>query len=362
MQLAVALTDDQERNRIGGVCGERRTVLLVHLVCVAVVGGQQNGAMHRENLLDDLAGTGVDCFHCFDSGIEYTGVSNHVAVCVVEDDNVVFAAVQTGKQLIGDFVCAHLRLQVVGCNLWRVDQCAVLAFRDGFHAAVKEEGNMCVLFGFCDAQLGQSFFGDIFAKGVVQTLRFEGNLYVWHGGIVLGHADIVQREEFAGKSVEVRINQGAGDLSCTVWTEVKEDDRIICRDSAFFRIADHAWNDKFVGDFVCIGIRHRLDGIFTEDAFAANQHIVCFFDTFPAVVAVHCIITAHYRSNFSNSKFGTFILELLYKVLAGGRRNISSVHEAMNIDVGEVVFLCHFQQTIQMFDVTVYATVGQKPH
>ena len=57
VQLAVGVlfADDQKWHRIGGVCGERRAVLLIHPVGVAVVGGQQNGAVHRQDLLHHLA-------------------------------------------------------------------------------------------------------------------------------------------------------------------------------------------------------------------------------------------------------------------------------------------------------------------
>ena len=103
-------TDDQERNRVGGVRGEGGTVRLVHLVGVAVVGGQQHRAAHRERLLDDLARTLVHRFHRLDRRVKYAGVADHVAVGKVEDDHVIFAAVQPGEQLVGDQVGAHLRL------------------------------------------------------------------------------------------------------------------------------------------------------------------------------------------------------------------------------------------------------------
>ena len=130
MQLAVGVlfADDQKWHRIGGVCGERRAVLLIHPVGVAMVGGQQNGAVHRQDLFHHLAYAAVHRLYRLNCRIEYTGVSDHVAVSKVEDDNVVFSAVQTGKQLVGHLIGAHLRLQIVGGNLRGVDECAVLPF------------------------------------------------------------------------------------------------------------------------------------------------------------------------------------------------------------------------------------------
>lgn len=114
--------------------------------------------VHRQNLLHHLAHAAVHRLYCLDCRIEYTGVSDHVAVGKVEDDNVVFSAVQTGKQLVGHLIGAHLRLQIVGGNLRGVDECAVLPFRNGFYTTVKEEGDVRILFGFGNAQLMQSLF------------------------------------------------------------------------------------------------------------------------------------------------------------------------------------------------------------
>ena len=241
--------------------GEGGTVRLVHLVGVAVVGGQQHRAAHRERLLDDLARTLVHRFHRLDRRVEYAGVADHVAVGKVEDDHVIFAAVQPGEQLVGDQVGAHLRLQVVGRNLRGVDQRAVLARGYRLHAAVEEEGDVRVLLGLGDAQLLQALLGDVFAKGVVEALRLEGNLYVRHGRVVLGHADVVQREEGALETGKVRVNQRAGDLAGAVWTEVVEDDRIICGNPSLRRVADDNRHDEFVGDFGCVGVLDRLCSI-----------------------------------------------------------------------------------------------------
>ena len=221
---------------------------------------------------------------------------------------------------------------------------------------------MSIFFSFSDTQLGQSLLGNVFTEGIVQALWFEGNLYVWHGSIVLGHADIAQREEVTGKAGKIRVNQSAGDLSCTVRTEVIEDNRVVCRNSAFLWIADNAWNNKFIGDIVCIGISHCLYSIFADNTFTANQNVVCFFHTFPTVVAVHCVVTSHYRSDFANAKFGTFVLQLFNKLFAGSWRNVTTVHEAMNIYFGKSMFFSQFQQAVQMFDMAVYAAVGQQSH
>jgi len=120
-----------------------------------------------------------------------------------------------------------------------------------------------VLLGLGNAQLLQALFGDVFAKGVVETLRLEGNLHVRHGRVVLGHADVVQREEGALETGKVRVNQRAGDLAGAVWTEVVEDNRIICGNPSLRRVADDNRHDEFVGDFGCVGVLDRLCSIST---------------------------------------------------------------------------------------------------
>ena len=71
--------------------GEGRTVGLLHLVGVAVVGGQNQNAVHLFDGPGGAAYAGIHRFHGFDGRVHKPGVANHIAVGVVEDNHVVFA-------------------------------------------------------------------------------------------------------------------------------------------------------------------------------------------------------------------------------------------------------------------------------
>ena len=67
---------------------------------------------------------------------------------------------------------------------------------------------MSILFRFSDPQLGQPLVRNILAKGICQGLGFKRHLDIGHFGIVLSHADKIQREKsvFTDKPIKVRIH------------------------------------------------------------------------------------------------------------------------------------------------------------
>ena len=325
-----------------------------------MVSGQKNGTTQFQSLIHDAAYAGINGFHCFYSSFKDAGVTNHIAVCIVDDDNIVVA--QTFLQSVSHLVSTHLRLQVVGCNLWRVDEAAIFARIYGFYAAIEEEGNVSILLRFSNTQLFETFVGDIFAEGIFQTLWVEGNLYVWHGCIVLGHTGVAEREEAfcSFKAVECFINQSAGDLSCTVRTEVKEDHGVVSRDAAVF--IHNNRNNELIGNAVGVGICHCFYRVGFFHADAVNHGIIGFADTFPTIIAVHCVVATADGCDFAHAQSVQFSLQLFHIILTGGWRNVAAVHEAVNVNFLQTLFFCHRQQTKEMLNVAVYTAVRQQTH
>ena len=103
------------------------------------------------------------------------GVADHVRVGDIADDHVVPPRADVLAQARGQLRTAHLRLQVVGGDLRRRHQHAVLARLRRFPAAAEEERHVRVLFGFGDAQLGQAVGGQHFRQRVVQIVGAEGH-------------------------------------------------------------------------------------------------------------------------------------------------------------------------------------------
>ena len=95
-------------------------------------------------------------------------MTDHVAVRVVADDDVVLAALDGRNQLVGQLFGAHLRLQVIGSHFRARHDFAIFAGEAGLFATVEEEGDVGVLLGLGDAQLGLSLLGQPLTQGVDQ--------------------------------------------------------------------------------------------------------------------------------------------------------------------------------------------------
>ena len=80
-------------------------------------------------------------------------MAHHVSVCEVEDDHVLFSGTDFGDEFFGHFRSAHLGQEVIGRDFGAVHKDAVFVFKDGFTAAVEEEGHVGVFLGFGNPEL-----------------------------------------------------------------------------------------------------------------------------------------------------------------------------------------------------------------
>ena len=80
----------------------------------------------RQHSGDHLIHAGIHSLNA-DSSLEHAGVADHIAVCKVQDDHIVLAALDALNALGSDFGSTHLGLQVVGGNLGAGDDAAILA-------------------------------------------------------------------------------------------------------------------------------------------------------------------------------------------------------------------------------------------
>ena len=283
--------------------GERLAVLLKHLVGIAVVRGDDCRAALLQNCVNNLTYAVVNRLNRLYCRVKYACVTYHVAVCKVEDDHIVLAALNCGNDLLCNLVRAHLGLQVVGCNRRRFNEDPVLAFVYLFNAAVEEEGYMSVLLGFCDSELFHAEARDILAHCVGKSLRLERNLNVGHGRVILRHANVGEGEEAVSslKAVKVGVNQRAGDLTRAVGTEVVENYTVVrldCRAALY-----NAGYNKFVGNILLIAVLDRADGALCLNAFAVYHCGVRLFNALPAVVTVHRVVTAHNGGDLAYADF-----------------------------------------------------------
>ncbi len=220
-------TEIDERNRQIGVGGVGLTSLFVqHLLGVTVVGSDQALATHFGQGVGHATDAVVNGFTRFDGGIEHTGVTNHVAIRVVTDDDVVLAALDGRNQLVSQLFGAHFRLQVIGRHFRAGHDLAIFAGEAGLFATVEEEGDVSILLGFGDAQLGLALLGQPLTQSVDQSGRRVGTGSFDVGRVFGQHHEVQLWLDCTGEAGEVGVNEGAGDFTGTVGTEVHENQRI----------------------------------------------------------------------------------------------------------------------------------------
>ncbi|MPN13458.1 hypothetical protein SDC9_160779 [bioreactor metagenome] len=227
--------DQYEGHRAGRMRGERAAVDRInHLLAVAVIGGDDAAPAGAEDCVHDRLDAFVHRVNGGDRGVHDAGMTDHVRIREVKDHCVVNAAVDALDGRFGNFVGAHFRLKVIGRDLGRGDQYAILALVGRFDAAVEEERHMRVFLGLRDAKLRLSVLGEVFAErvgealGLICNLRAAGEVL-----IVLRHADIKDRKKsaLARETVEILEYERSRDLACTVGPEIEHDDAVVGADA-----------------------------------------------------------------------------------------------------------------------------------
>ena len=155
------------------MCSVGRAVFVECIVGVAVVGDDYHFVVIGLASLYGLVHAVVDCNACLFDSFIHTSVTHHVAVSIVNHDEVILLSVDSFHEFVLNFVGAHFRLEVVGSHLWRWHQDAVFAFVWIFAAAIEEECNVCILFCFSYVELLLAKRAEIFAKGVVYVVLAE---------------------------------------------------------------------------------------------------------------------------------------------------------------------------------------------
>ena len=123
------------------------------VVAVAVVGNDDDLVVVPEGSFYRLVHADVDSRDSLLDGVIYAGVTDHIAVGVVQDDAVVLLTIQRITQGDGHLRCGHHRLQVVCGYLRTGDEYAVLVLELCLAAAGEEERHVCELLGLGYTQL-----------------------------------------------------------------------------------------------------------------------------------------------------------------------------------------------------------------
>ncbi len=333
---------------------------VLHLLDVAVIGGDQRFASDLFQRFNDPSDTLVQAFHRLDRGLEHAGVANHVAVGVVDDDHVVTLVLDGLDDAISHFGRAHFRLHVVSGDLRRRNQDALFARKGFLAAAGEEEGDVGVFLGLSNAQLGLAVVGEIFAEHVGQAFRGKRAGRRYTRGILRQHDEASQlRYPGALEFAEARLDEAARKFTCTVGAEVHEHHGIAVLDTD--RLANSGGLDELVALATLVGGDQPVDCIVRVVlSFSVNNQAVRLLDPVPAVVTIHGEVAANQTCNAPFAQTGEGRLHQFDGVLCALRWRVAAIKKGVQVDFFGAALGSQFSHGNQMILVAVNASVGKQ--
>ncbi|MNM70987.1 hypothetical protein D3C81_826320 [compost metagenome] len=165
------------------------------------------------------------------------------------------------------------------------------------------------------------------------------------------------------EALEVQVREHLGQLNCAVRTEVQEDYGV-SRFYKSYRITCSIYNDSRFNELVkhglLIGFSDRLNRIGILRTIAINDSAVRLLYPLPAFVAVHGIIAALNRSDFTYAYFFNLGDQPLQESLGAVWSHITAIQERMDIHFMQIFLLGKIQHSEQMINMAVYAAIGQQ--
>ena len=182
---------------------------------------------------------------------------------------------------------------------------------------------------------------------------------IGHICIILCHCYIVCVEVFSFKTVKLGVNQSSGDFSCTVRTEVCKYNTVASTDCTcgLAVCENNCRNYEFICNFLFVGCFNCFIGACAGFANTLYKSIICFGNSFPTVVSVHCIVSAGNCGNFAHTDFLQCFVQVGYKVSTACRGYVSSIHKAVYIYLFKTFSLGKFYNCCNVVNVGVNTTV-----
>ena len=331
-----------------------------HPLGVAVVGGHDQRAARAADGGGDAGQAAVEGRDGAGRRVQVARVPHHVGVGEVADDHVVAAVLHVVDERVGEAGRAHLRLQVVGRDLRRRHQDAVLPRVRPFLAAVEEIGDVGVLLGLRQAQVGAAGRRQDLRHVARERRRVEGHGQT-EGGVVLG-----QRRDRGGgaaralEGVEPALveGQGPGQLPRPVRAEVEEHDGVAVAQRADrlpAAVHHHARFDELVRRARGVGGGDERAGVRGAAPGAPGQRGPGAPRAVPAPVAVHRVVAADDRRDASRARVRQHALDRGHVVGRGGGRGVASVGERVDEQPRHLPPPRHLDQRGQMPEMAVHA-------
>ena len=304
-------------------------LIVDHLLCISVVCTDKEHAVYFLDCFYSSSYTLVNCLNSLYSSRDHTCMSYHIRVCKIDDNDIILTGTDGCIQLLRYFRCTHLRLQIISCNSWRLYKYSVLILVWLFHTTVEEECNMSIFLCLSGTKLLQTICSKILAKCILDLLLLESDDLVRDRLIVILEAYICQWQlsTLTLKSCKLICTECSCDLTRTVWTEVKEDNRIVCLYSCnrLSICLDNSRKNKLICLIICIRICNCLYWICSLYALAIYHSCISFLYTIPVVITIHCIVTTGNTCDLTDSDLLHLVNECCNIILTRCWRCISTI-------------------------------------
>ena len=147
-----------------------------------------------------------------------------------------------------------------------------------------------------------------------------------------------------------------GDLAGTVGAEVEKYERVAL---GYTRIVAHdGWDEKFVGEVVRIRSVDYGGGGGHCATFGVDDAIKGGGDSFPAVVPVHCIISARHGGDFTDVCGFEFFFNLGDEAEAAFGVGVAAVRDDVNPDAIEGFALAEVEEGEEVGEMRVDSAVA----
>ena len=290
---------------------------------------------------------------------------DHIPIGVVADNQVIGAAGNRIHQMIGYLRRAHGGLQIISGYRGRGHQHPLFPRVSLLPAAIEKESNVSVLLGFGYAQLGSTKASQILGQAIGQVFRGEGAAGGKAGGVLRGHHEIGQLNRFAAlELLELRLNKAAGELPGPVGAEIHEQYAIsvIDRNRRLAGRVHGAGLYEFIILAAGVGLRQRGAGrCRREPGLAFGQQTVGGFDTRPAIVPIHGVVTSADRGHSPAIELFKQFLYRQQRSFGAAGRCVSPIEKGVQVNPPGAAGVSQFNGRVDVPLVAVYATGGQQP-
>src|ERR1043166_8613860 len=350
-----------------------------HLLTVSVIRRHDGCAAPSQNCIHHAPDAGINRLDGLDGGTQIAGVTDHVSVGIVEDEQIILIRCDAAEHFLGDREGGHFRFLVVRRDVPRAGNEESLLTRKGLVAIVVEEKSHVRIFLRLGAsKLPQSEAGRIRAQNVDHLRRsLEGHMHR-QPSLVLTHRAIIKIVDLrtslkslplagftfdVGHEREVVENERPGQLPRPVSAEIEKDHTVARANRPHARC--NGRNDELIArstrlrgvlvivDRSSFGRRKRL-------ADAVGQQAIGLLHPIPPIVAVHGVVTPDNAGHRIDAALLALLLDLLDETLTGPRRRVAPISDRMNKDTvaRKAKLNAHVHERIKVIECAVNLAVA----